>query len=43
MMSGDTFGKTAADEIIVGVVWAIGALVVGIFGGMLIEIGSCDL
>ena len=43
MMSGGTFGKTAVDEIIVGVVWAIGALVIGIFGGILIEVGSCDL
>ena len=43
MMLGGTFGKTAVDEIIVGVVWSIGALVVGIFGGILIEVGSCDL
>lgn len=43
MISRDTIGKTVYDEIIVGVIWAIGAVFVGIFGGVLIEVGSCDL
>jgi hypothetical protein len=43
LVSSDPIGKTVYDEIIVAVVWGIGAVLVGIFGGMLIEIGSCDL
>lgn len=43
MTSGDSIGKTSADEIIVGIVWGIGALMVGIAGYALIEYGGCDL
>ena len=43
MISGDVNGKTAVDEIIIGVAWPICAFVVIIFGGALIEYGGCDL
>lgn len=39
----DPIGKTVYDEIIIAIIWGIGAIVVGIFGGILIEVGSCDL
>lgn len=43
IMSGDTIGKTVYDEIIVGLIWGIGAVFIGIFGGVLIESGACEL
>jgi hypothetical protein len=43
MISRDTIGKTVTDEIIVGVVWGIGAVLVGVFGGAMIECGGHEL
>ncbi len=43
LVSSDPIGKTVYDEIIIAVVWGIGAVVVGIFGAVVIEIGCCDI
>jgi hypothetical protein len=40
MISRDIIGKTVYDEVIVGVIWGIGAVLVGIFGGAMIECGG---
>ena len=43
MLSCDTIGKTVYDEVIVGVIWGIGAVLVGVFGGAMIECGGHEL
>lgn len=43
LVSSDPIGKTVYDEIIIAVVWGIGAVLVGVFGGILIEVGCYDI
>ena len=43
MLSRDTIGKTVYDEVIVGVIWGTGAVLVGVFGGAMIEAGGHEL